>query len=143
MKHWIILCVLICMASSTFAQDAKSWLFEGCYKDALTAAKKENKILMVIVTENRDEKSNQMIKTIESQQIITDFLNNAFVGLKLDSQKGEGQALAKKHRLENTTGILFFDEADSLFHKRTGSFSKPEMILEELKKAKSLANRKK
>lgn len=111
----------------TFGQGMK---FEEnkSFKELLTIAKKENKLLFVDAFTTWCGPCKLMAKNVFPQATVGDFYNANFINSKIDMEKGEGIDLAKKYNVRAYPTYLFINGDGELIHRVTSYYDAPEFI---------------
>ncbi len=114
------------VASVVFGQGIK--FEEGKFASVLAKAKKENKLVMVDSYASWCGPCKQMAKNIFPKKEVGDFYNANFVSAKIDMEKGEGPALAKKYGVKAYPTYLFLNSDGELVHTAVGYFEAEDFI---------------
>ena len=127
-----ILCILIYVLSlsiSVVYADGMRF-FEGTWKEVLAEAKAKNKPIFIDIYTIWCGPCKQMSKNIFPQDKVGEKFNSLFINYKIDAEKGEGIALAKKYGVEAYPTYLFVDANENLFYKSIGSMPAEKFIAE-------------
>jgi Thioredoxin-related protein len=109
--------LLINMAS--FAQGVN---FQKCtYKEALEKAAKENKNLFLEFSTTWCGPCKMMAKTIFPNPKVGEVINNSFISLALDAEKGEGIELSKKYGVKGYPTMIFLDKEGKELNRLVGA----------------------
>ncbi|AFC24866.1 thioredoxin family protein [Saprospira grandis] len=112
----------VCLAVLFLQQSAFGQIefFHGSFAEARELAKKEHKIIFLDAYASWCGPCKRMAKTVFSQAEAGDFYNKHFVNLKIDMEKGEGPALARKYQVSAYPTLLFIDAEGELVHYQRG-----------------------
>jgi thioredoxin-related protein len=101
-----------------FAQGIK--FEESNFTAVLAKAKKENKLVFVDAYTTWCGPCKMMVKNIFPLKSVGDYYNANFVNAKIDMEKGEGLALAKKYDVKAYPTYLFVNGDGELVHRTLG-----------------------
>lgn len=125
MKKSIIL-LLISWCTITFAQGIK---FENTsFKTILAKAKKEKKLIFLDAYASWCGPCKLMAKNIFTLPTVGEYYNSHFINAKLDMEKGEGVALAKKFKVSAYPTYLFINGDGEVIHRTLGYVEEPDFI---------------
>ena len=139
-----VLLLLFFGASSLFANGI---VFEKDFKKAMARAAKENKIIFMDSYTTWCGPCKAMDKRVFNQKEVGDFFNEKFIPVKMDMEKGEGPALAKKYAVFAYPTLLFIDRFGKVIHRVAGFRNAEQMLalgneaLDPSKQSGSLADR--
>lgn len=132
MKHR---CLLFTFLFSSFWLHAQGVRFgHDALADALEKAKTEGKLVFIDAYTTWCGPCRLMSDKTFPDSAVGAYFNARFVNLKLDTEKGEGPALAKKYGVEYFPTLLFINAKGELVHKAVG-YHNPEDFLRLGKKA--------
>jgi len=94
----------------------------------LAKAKKENKLVFVDAYASWCGPCKLMVKNIFPLQTVGDFYNSHFVNAKIDMEKGEGIALAKKYNVKAFPTYLFINGDGEEVHRTLGYVEEKDFI---------------
>lgn len=118
------------LLSSALADEVK---WAATYDDGLKAAKEAGKPLLVDFFEVWCGWCKKLDAETFPDEKVVKALNDGFVCVRIDAEKGDGVALAKKWKVPECPLVLFLDgEGDPLY--RFNGFLPPAQFLDELKK---------
>lgn len=118
MRHLLVL-LLSFVISVTYSQGIE---FESLgFTEALEKAKKENKLIFLDAYTTWCGPCKQMSKNIFTDEKVGSYFNDKFVNIKVDMEKGEGKALAKKYEVKYYPSLLFINGDAKLMHKSIGA----------------------
>lgn len=95
---------------------------EGTFSDALARAKKENKLIFLDAYASWCGPCKLMAKNVFTQEEVGQFYNANFINTKIDMEKGEGVALAKKYGVMAYPTYLYLNADGELLHRGTGYY---------------------
>ncbi len=95
--------------------------FKGTWKEALTEAKKQDKVIFVDAYTTWCGPCKMMAKKVFTQEAVGDFYNENFLNVKLDMEKGEGKAFRKKYRVTAFPTLLYLNGDGNLVHRAMGA----------------------
>lgn len=95
---------------------------------ALAKAKAENKLVFIDAYAEWCGPCKVMARDIFPQKEVGDFFNTRFINLKLDMEKGDNVALAKKYEVRAYPTYLFLDSDGKLVHKGLGSMPAAKFV---------------
>lgn len=93
---------------------------EGNFSSLLAKAKKENKLIFLDAYASWCGPCKLMAKNIFTLQSVGDYYNSHFVNAKMDMEKGEGVALAKKYNVRAYPTYLFINGDGEIVHRVLG-----------------------
>lgn len=132
MKKIILLLVSVCMIAPLMAQTNFQDL---TLKDALEKAKKEGKKVYVDCYTSWCGPCKIMAEKILPLKEVGDFLNERFVCVKYDMEKGEGPEIAKKYGVEAYPTFLLLDADGRLIQSIVGMTSGGEELIYQVRLA--------
>lgn len=126
MTKTISIVSLVAISSMAFGQGIQ---FEKTnFTDILAKAKKENKLIFLDAYASWCGPCKLMDKNIFTLKSVGDFYNGNFVNAKIDMEKGEGVALAKKYGVSAYPTYLFIDGDGKEVHRTLGYVEEPNFI---------------
>ena len=103
------------------AQECGIKFFHGTYDEAISLAKKENKLIFIDFYTEWCGPCLNMALTVFTLPQVGDVYNKNFICLKIDAEKGEGRELAKRFKVRSYPTYIFVNpKTDELIH-RSGS----------------------
>jgi thiol:disulfide interchange protein len=117
------------------AQEKKTGIqfFDGSWKEAVAKAKAEHKCIFLDAYASWCGPCKTMDREVYVNPAVADYLDRKFVAVRVDMEKGEGPALAKKFTsIDGYPSLLFFDGDGQLAKTILGSRS-PDEFLQEAK----------
>jgi thiol-disulfide isomerase/thioredoxin len=132
MRKILVLSFMCFVAQNLLAQDTtyyyKSW------EKALKASKKTNKLIFLDAFTSWCGPCKRMeVTTFKNPEVIK-MLNENFIPIKLNMERGEGIQLAKTYRIGGYPTFLFVDSQGNMLHSEAG-FKDEKLFLEMCKNA--------
>ena len=126
----LVLAFLGFISLSSFAQTTTSGIvfFEGEWKEILTKAKAEDKLIFLDAYTDWCGPCKKMNKEVFSDQKVGDFYNEQFINVKMNMEKGEGQRLAIKYNVDKYPSLLFIDSNGKSVHQVVGYHPVPKFL---------------
>ncbi len=100
------------------------------FKQILAKAKKENKLVFIDGYALWCGPCKRMSKTTFMDEKLGEYMNQNFVSLKLDIERGEGPELKQKYNIQGLPGYIFIDNDGVAVH-RAGSYLTVDEFLTE------------
>lgn len=97
-------------------------------KDAVAKAKKENKLVFLDCYTSWCGPCRKMAATVFTQPEVGNFMNKSYVSIKIDMEKGEGPALAKKYEVGAFPTFLIFNGDGNEVGRFMGGSEAPEFM---------------
>ena len=120
MKSLISIIAFLMLSFTAFCQGGVN--FEHItFDEALAKAKAENKLVFMDCYTSWCGPCKYMTSNVFPQEIVGDYFNEHFVCLKVDMEKGEGPALAKRYGIRAFPTFLILRPDGSVYHKLLGS----------------------
>ena len=94
---------------------------DSVFEHVLDRAKKEHKLIFVDAFTTWCGPCKWMAKNIFTNDEVADYYNAHFISAKIDMEKGEGPAFAKRYRVRCYPNLLFIDENGNLVHRSAGT----------------------
>lgn len=91
------------------------------YASAITKAKETNRLIFVDAYTTWCGPCKYMAKEIFTDKNVGEYYNSTFVNFKIDMEKGEGPALAKKWEITGYPTLIFIDGNGDVIHRSMGS----------------------
>ena len=105
--------------------------FNGTLKEAIAKAKAENKFVFFDAYASWCGPCKAMDKEVFADKAVSDYLNTKFVSVRIDMEKGEGPALAKKYAsINGYPSLLFLDNGGMPVKTLLGSRDAEEFLAE-------------
>ncbi len=122
MKKYITLLLLTVLLLPASAQESGIRFFHGTWSEAVDKAKQENKKIFIDFFTEWCGPCLNMALTVFPLPQVGELYNNNFVCLKIDAEKGEGVALAKKYGVFSYPNYVFVDpETEEMIHRSGGN----------------------
>lgn len=84
--------------------------FHGTFEEALEESKTQGKLIFVDAYAEWCGPCKRMAATVFKEESVGNYYNSNFINMKIDMEKGEGPALAKKYRVSAYPTFFFIDE---------------------------------
>ena len=104
------------------------YFYELSYEDALKMAKRQGRRLFIDCYTSWCGPCKYMSETVFKQEEVGDFLNQNFICLKFDLEKGEGPELAKKFGVRAYPTFVIVNPDGTIRHKLVGGGEAKEFI---------------
>ena len=117
-----------------FAQAQEGIQFLHSFEEAMAQAQKENKLIFMDAYTTWCGPCKMLNRNTFPNAEVGKFYNKNFVNLKMDMEKGEGPALAKKYGVRVYPTLLFIDRFGKTVHQAAG-YRGPKSFIELGKKA--------
>lgn len=129
MKKLLFLFIIFPFLS--FAQQSKGINFlKSRWNDALSEAKKQNKLIFVDIYTTWCGPCKIMSNQVFVTDKVGEKFNQSFVNFKIDAEKGEGIELAQKYLITAYPTYLFVHHSGELVYRSLGAMSAEKFILE-------------
>lgn len=115
----------LAFGSSVFAQMT---FREEAFKNLLADAKKQNKLIFVDAYASWCGPCKLMAKNIFTKPAVGDYYNTNFINTKIDMEKGEGVALAKKYGVKAYPTYLFINGDGEAVYRGTGYYEENDFV---------------
>lgn len=126
LHYFFLVSLVMTISNSTFAEGIN---FEDLtLKQGIEKAKKENKKLFIDVFATWCGPCKYLSKKVFIDQELGEFINENFIALKIDGEKGEGITLMSDYSLQSYPTMLFMDTDRSLMRKIVGAVSAEDII---------------
>ncbi len=141
------LTIILLLIFGAFSLSANGIEFEKSFEKAMARAAKENKIIFMDAYTTWCGPCKMMDKKVFNQKEVGEYFNENFIPLKMDMEKGEGPALAKKYYVFAYPTLLFIDRFGKVIHRVAGFRNQEQMLalgkeaLDPSKQSGSLADR--
>lgn len=110
-------------------------VFNGTYKDALIAAKTQNKPIFIDSYTTSCRYCKKMDRTTFRNREVVKYLNSHFITVKMNMRSDEGRVLKNKYEINALPTLLFVDAAGEPL-VRVNGFIDTKTFLRKAKKAK-------
>lgn len=118
--------IFIFLAACTSHAQIK--FLDGSLSDALTAAKEQNKVLMVDVLTDWCKWCIELDNKVYADPEVAAFANANQINYKIDAEKGEGTEFAKKYDIRGYPTVLFLDGNGKEIDRIYGYYPKKEFF---------------
>ena len=129
-KEFIVTFIAILSCLNLYAQEAGIIFKELNWKEAISIAKKENKIIFIDCYTSWCGPCKMLANTTFKENSVGEFFNKNFICLKMDMEKGEGINIGKKYNVKAFPTLLFIDFNENLKHRIVG-YQTSEKLIEE------------
>lgn len=119
MKKLLALCIALFSLVNVHAEDGIQFS-HGSWKEILSQAKKENKLVFIDVYTSWCGPCKMMAAEVFPQQIVGDKFNASFINYKIDAEKGEGVQIAKQFEVKAFPTYLFVNGDGQLIYRTSG-----------------------
>jgi len=137
MKKLLLLLITVVAFENAFAQGVQ---FEhGTFEEALSLAKKENKMVFMDCYTSWCAPCKKLSKNVFPQEEIGTFFNANFVNIKMDMESEEGKLLQKKYNIYAYPTLLWLDAEGNIEHKKSGGGDQ-KLLIETAKLALNVEN---
>ena len=109
-----------------------SMFANGSFEEIKTKASQDNKLIMVDVYTTWCGPCKLMDRTTFRDKKVKDLLASKFISMKIDAEKGEGVAIAKKYKVAGYPCMLILDKQGNLVAKQLG-YMPPKNFIDWLK----------
>ena len=114
---------------ANFAVSAQGILFQkGTWAEIKTKAQDENKHIFIDAYTTWCGPCKWQSKKVFPQKEVGDFFNKNFVAFKLDMEKGEGKAFAKKYKVRSYPTLLYFNPKGEIVHRTVGAYPAKKLL---------------
>lgn len=131
MKHLLITFSLLGIVSiSAQAQSNTGGIqfFQGSYEEALKKAAEEEKLIFMDAYTTWCGPCKWMSKNTFTDEKVASFYNEHFINLKMDMERGEGPALARKFRIRGYPTLLFLDATGAITQQKLGALAANQFL---------------
>jgi thiol-disulfide isomerase/thioredoxin len=118
MKNLITILVILCSCIVSPAQDIQ--FSHENFATVSARAKKEKKLIFIDFYTVWCGPCRKMAAEVFKQPAVAELYNSKFVNYKLDAERGEGIALAKKYEVAYYPSFVFIDADGNLYNKSVG-----------------------
>jgi thiol-disulfide isomerase/thioredoxin len=114
--------ILILLSISYLSINAQGIeFFKGTFDEAKAYAQKEDKLIFMDCYTTWCGPCKRMSKNVFTKKEAGDYFNENFVNVKMDMEKGEGKALAKKYSVGSYPTLLFLDYKGDVVYQTKGA----------------------
>ena len=118
MKKVVIVFIALMATGSIFSQGIA--FEQATLAEAFAKAKKENKLVFVDTYTVWCGPCKRLSKEVFPQQKVGDYFNPRFVSVKIDAEKGEGIAYAKKYAINSYPTLMFLNPDGEVMYATRG-----------------------
>lgn len=131
-KSFVVMLLTFCgVAEARSESHTGISFFNGTLKEAIARAKAENKFVFFDAYASWCGPCKAMDKEVFADKAVSDYLNAKFVSVRIDMEKGEGPALAKKYAsINGYPSLLFLDNGGMPVKTLLGSRDAEEFLAE-------------
>lgn len=94
--------------------------FHGSFEEALKEAETQGKLIFVDAYAEWCGPCKRMAATVFKEEAVGNYYNSNFINMKIDMEKGEGPALARKYQVRAYPSFFFIDEKGEVVAQATG-----------------------
>jgi thiol:disulfide interchange protein len=102
--------------------------FTGSWEEALALAEAEGKLIFMDAYAKWCGPCKIMSRNVFTDAKAGDFFNENFINVKMDMERGEGPALAKKYRVRAYPTLFFIDHTGKVVNAELGYHKVSELI---------------
>ena len=102
--------------------------FHGSFDEALALAKKENKMIFMDAYATWCGPCKGMSRDVFTSKRVGEMFNEKFINIKMDMEKGEGPALARKYGVRAYPTLFFLDSEGKVIGKEMGYHNNNQLI---------------
>jgi len=125
-RYFAIFFVFWISVSSVFAEQGVR--FAGSWAEALSQARMSGKMVFLDAYAEWSGPCKLMSKCVFSDAAVGEFYNSEFISIKMDMEKGEGPALAKRYGIWQFPTLLYIDGDGNIQHQAIGFHNTSEFI---------------
>ncbi|MBB3699360.1 thioredoxin fold domain-containing protein [Flammeovirga yaeyamensis] len=126
MKRIFSLFSMLLISIASFAQGVE--FFEGTFAEAKAEAKKQNKYIFLDAYTTWCGPCKMLKKKVFPEKIVGDVMNEHFINIAIDMEKGEGIELAKTYQVKAYPTLLFFDADGNEIDRLVGALPAEEFV---------------
>ena len=123
----LALSLMTIFAAPAVAQEGVKF-FKGTLEEAQKKAKSEGKLVFVDAYTTWCAPCKWMNANVFPDPNVADYFNQNFVNLKIDMEKGEGPALARKYRVVAYPSMFFLKSDGSVVRREVGMKDAKKML---------------
>ncbi|MCJ0742219.1 thioredoxin family protein [Pedobacter montanisoli] len=124
----IILMVIMITVQASYAQQKGIEFNNKKWSEVLFEAKRTNKLIFVDVFTDWCGPCKLMDEAVFPLTEVGSVYNKSFINYKIDAEKGEGPAFAKKYVIQSYPSYLFINGEGTLIYRTGGSMEASELI---------------
>ena len=103
--------------------------YRGTWKEALTLAKKENKLIFLDIYATWCGPCKRLKSTTFSNSTVAKYFNSNFINVTLDGEKGDGEILANKYRITGYPSLFFINADGNIIAQDDGYMDADELLM--------------
>ncbi|MDC1221410.1 thioredoxin family protein [Salibacteraceae bacterium] len=103
--------------------------FDGTWEEAVALSEKEGKPIFLDAYASWCGPCKMLKSRVFTNEEVGSYYNDNFINMKMDMEKGEGKALARKYRV-TAYPSLFFINADGSVRKKAVGYHNPDQIIQ-------------
>ena len=103
--------------------------FDGTWEEEVTLSEKEGKPIFLDAYASWCGPCKMLKSRVFANEEVGSYYNDNFINMKMDMEKGEGKALARKYRV-TAYPSLFFINADGSVRKKAVGYHNPDQIIQ-------------
>lgn len=136
MKYLSVITIVIALISSAFVwapsdQDQKGIQFETLsFDEALKKAKKEDKLIFLDAYAVWCGPCKMMDRTTFKDEEVGEVFNKNFINVKIDMEKGEGPAIAKKYQVRAYPTMMLINAEGKVEKRILGAVRNKQLLSE-------------
>jgi thiol:disulfide interchange protein len=113
-----------------FKNDKKEGIifYRGSWKEALDAAKKENKLIFLDIYASWCGPCKRLKNNTFSNTRVGKYFNTTFINVSLDGETEEGELLANQYRVTGYPSLFFIDKDGNVITQEDGYHDPEELI---------------
>lgn len=120
---------------NSFAQYAEGVNFlDISWKEVMAIAQKEDKLIFLDAYTDWCQPCKAMDRDVFSQKAVGDLINDSFISIKINMEKGEGLTLREKYHIKAYPTLVFVDSDGKQLHRIAG-YQNVKQLLEVAKTA--------
>ena len=100
----------------------------GTWKEALAAAKKENKLIFLDIYATWCGPCKRLKSTTFSNSRVAKYFNEKFINVTLDGETGDGEILAEKYSITGYPSLFFINADGNVIAKGDGYMDADELL---------------
>ena len=130
-KTFILLLLVIAGIAAHAQAHSGIVFFQGTLKEAIAQAKSENKNIFFDAYASWCGPCKAMEARVFPDSVLGDYFNQHFISIRIDMEKGEGPALAKRYTsIDGYPSLLFLNKDGHVIKTLLGSRDSEELLAE-------------
>lgn len=102
--------------------------FKGSWEEALAKSKQTGKLIFVDAYTTWCGPCKRMEKNVFTDKKVANYYNSKFINVRMDMERGEGLAFAKKYTVRVYPNLLYIDGEGKVMHRRAGFVKAKDFI---------------